>query len=269
MVHYLVYADMLRTEGLLSSPPGAGRASHIHEALDAYETDFGKLGAHGDYPSPQALRSVVKQGATAPAPTAGYASSTEGSAHIVQVAQDPDPGPVYVLVWGSITDVAQALHDDPSILPKLRVYSIGSWNTAQDPRAREYMFEEHTDLWWVENDTTFRGMYLCGDKSGDLGNTEFPKQHVAGHGALGALFMAKKADIKMGDTPSVLYMLHGDPTDPVGESWGGQFRSTNHGPQYWTDRTDEVCENRPGALTVSKWREDYLRDWQQRMDRTL
>jgi hypothetical protein len=80
--------------------------------------------------------------------------------------------------------------------------------------------------------------------------------------------MSKKADIKMGDSPSVLFMLHGDPTDPE-ESWGGQFRSTNHGPQFRTDRADEVCENRPGALTVSKWREAYLRDWQERMDRTL
>jgi len=27
----------------------------------------------------------------------------------------------------------------------------------------------------------------------------------------------------MGDTPSLLYMMHGDPNDPAGESWGGSF----------------------------------------------
>lgn len=57
--------------------------SDIYEALDAYEADFGKLSAHGDYPSPQALRSVVKQGATSSASTAGYASTTEGGPQAV------------------------------------------------------------------------------------------------------------------------------------------------------------------------------------------
>ena len=121
----------------------------------------------------------------------------------------------------------------------------------------------------MESDTTFRGMYMCGDQSGDLSNTEFPAQHVDGHGALGDLFYDKKADIKMGDTPSVLYLLNGDPSDPEGESWGGQYRRTAHGPSYWTDRTDELCEDREGALTVAKWREQYLRDWQDRMERAL
>jgi cellulose-binding protein len=269
MVHFLVYADMFDTEGLISSPPGAGRKTHIDEVLDAYEADYPKLNAHGDYPSASSLRAVAKQGATDPSPADGFSSPTEGSEQIIAVASAADSRPVYVLVWGSITDVAQAVHDEPSIKDKLRVYAIGSWNTAQDPAARDYLFNTHADLWWVENDTTFRGMYMCGDQSGDLSNTEFPAQHIAGHGALGALFFAKKTDIKMGDTPSVLYMLHGDPGDPEGESWGGQFRATSHGSNYWTDRTDQVCDNREGALTVSKWREAFLRDWEARMDRTL
>lgn len=269
MVHYLVYADAFDTEGLISSPPDAGRLQHIEEVLDAYESDYPNLSAHGDYPTASSLRAVAKQGAIDAAPSPGFSTPTDGSQHIVTAASAADPRPLYVLVWGSITDVAQALHDDPSIKGKLRVYSIGSWNTNQDPAARDYLFNEHTDLWWVESDTTFRGMYMCGDQSGDLSNTEFVVQHVDGHGALGELYFDKKADIKMGDTPSVLYLLHGDPTDPAGESWGGQYRQTGHGPSYWTDRTDEVCDTREGALTVAKWREAYLRDWQDRMDRAL
>src|SRR3546814_6298284 len=49
--------------------------------------------------------------------------------------------PLWVLTWGSMTDLAQALHDDPSIKGKIKVYSIGAWNTQQDPAARS---EEHT-----------------------------------------------------------------------------------------------------------------------------
>ena len=29
--------------------------------------------------------------------------------------------------------------------------------------------------------------------------------------------------VKMGDTPSLLYMMDGDPEDPTRDSWGGTF----------------------------------------------
>jgi hypothetical protein len=101
----------------------------------------------------------------------------------------------------------------------------------------------------------------------------FVAQHVAGHGALGSFFVGKKADTKMGDTPSLLYLLRGDPDEPTAEHWGGAFvrpesdvRST-----YWHDNPDPALSDhgKPGAKTVSKWREDYLRDWQQRLDRAV
>src|SRR3546814_16401762 len=60
--------------------------------------------------------------------------------------------PLWVLTWGSMTDLAQALHDDPSIKGKIKVYSIGAWNTQQDPAARDYVYNNHKDLWWIEND---------------------------------------------------------------------------------------------------------------------
>lgn len=40
MVHYLVHADLFETEGLVSSPPSAGRAANIIECLDACEADY-------------------------------------------------------------------------------------------------------------------------------------------------------------------------------------------------------------------------------------
>lgn len=268
MVHYLVYADRFDTEGLIASPPHAGRTRHLLEVLDAYETDYPQLLRHSDaFPEPDALRAVTKQGAADVAPSVGYSRPTEGSRRIIDRAHADDPRPLWVLVWGSITDVAQALHDDPSIKSKLRVYSIGSWNTRQDPAARDYIHREHPDLWFIESDTTFRGMYVGGNQQGDLGNREFIARHVKGHGALGDLLAKKKADIKMGDTPSVLYLLRGDADDPTADHWGGSFMATDHGPRYWTDDPDpELAQGPyPGAKTVNRWREDYLRDWQRRM----
>ena len=268
MVHYLVYADLFDTEGLISSPPHAGRKQHIHEALDAYATDYPRLKLRSErFPTPDTLRAVTRQGAVDPAPPAGYSTPTDGSRWIIERARADDPRPLWVLVWGSITDVAQALHDDAGIKPKLRVYFISSWNRRMDPAARDYVVRQHPDLWLIEADTTFRGMYVGGEQAGDLGNREFIARHVRGHGALGDLLFAKKADIKMGDTPSVLYLLRGNAEDPTGESWGGAFVRPDPARPYWTDDPDPALRegNFPGARTVNRWRAEYLRDWQQRM----
>ncbi|MCK5798574.1 MAG: DUF1593 domain-containing protein [Deltaproteobacteria bacterium] len=267
LVHLLVYADRFDIEGLISSPPYAGRASAIHEVLNAYDKDRPKLALHAAFPTTGALRAVTKQGATAIAPSVGFGKATDGSAWIIARAKVADPRPLYVLVWGSITDVAQALHDDPSIEKKLRVYSIGSWNTKQDPAARQYLYDHHPGLWWIENDSTFRGMFVGGDQSGDLGNSSFVTAHVAGKGALGTLFAAKKADIKMGDTPSVLYLLYGNAAQPKNEHWGGRFLRITHGANYWHDHIAPAAAegSYQGARTVNFWRKTFLRDWQTRM----
>jgi hypothetical protein len=268
MVHYLVYADLFDTEGLIASPPHGGRKEHILEAIDAYEVDYPKLAAQSArFPNPDALRAITKQGALDPAPAEGYSRPTEGSRWIIERARANDPRPLWILVWGSITDVAQALRDDPGIKPKLRVYFISSWNRRMDPAARDYVVEQHPDLWLIEADTTFRGMYVGGPQEKDLGNREFLARHVKGHGALGDLLVGKKADIKMGDTPSVLYLLRGDPEDPTGESWGGSFVRPDPERNYWTDDPDPALREAsfPGARTVNRWRPQYLRDWQQRM----
>lgn len=273
MVHYLIYADRFDTEGLVSSPPNAGRAAHLHECIDAYAADYENLRTWSDaYPAPDALRAVVRQGATEPQEGETPPEEiSEGARRIVECARADDPRPLYVLVWGSITDVAQAVHKDPSIKDKLRIYAIGSWNTSNDRRARDYLYNRHPDLWWIEADHTFRGMYMGGDRSGDWGNGAFPERYVAGRGALGALFMEKKADIKMGDSPSVLYLLHGDPDDPASDHWGGAFvRPDPEGrPTYWHDDPDPALAFRdhPGAATVNRWRRDYLADWAARMER--
>lgn len=272
MVHYLVYADRFDTEGLISSPPGAGRADAILECLTAYEADYPQLHARSaGYPTAEALRATVRQGATeAQAEEVPPAEISEGAQRIIEQAHAEDSRPLWVLIWGSITDVAQAVQKDPSIKSKLRLYSIGSWNTSQDRKARNYLFDHHADLWWIESDTTFRGMYMGGDQSGDLGNVSFPQQHLLGHGQLGNLFMQKKKDIKMGDTPSVLYLLYGDPDQPGSDHWGGAYvqQQPEARPAYWHDdpQPDLIENKREGARTVNKWREQFLRDWQQRME---
>jgi len=271
MIHYLLYADVFDTEGLISSPPGGGRKADILKVIDVYARDYPKLVAWSKrYPSPGFLRSISKQGATEPAPEAGFRGPTEGSRWIVACAKKADRRPLYVLVWGAITDVAQALHDEPSIKAKLRVYFIASWNLSQDRQAFAYIEREHPDLWMVVCDTTFRGWYMGGRQDGSWGNRAFVQRYAAECGALGRMFAPLKGgQIKMGDTPSVGFLLRGTPEDPTRPSWGGRFVRRADRPFGWRDDPDPaVAEGgKAGAKTVNRWREAYLGDFRDRLER--
>lgn len=272
-VHYLVYADVFNTEGIVSSPPHGGRVRDILKVIDLYEKDLPQLRAHSRlYPNPDQLRAVTKQGAINPSPKAGFSKPTEGSRHIIRCAKRDEPRPLWVLVWGSITDVAQALHDAPEIESKIHVHFIASWNLKSDQHAARYIKKNHPKLWMIWDDSTFRGWYIGGEQDGDLGNKRFVAEHVRDHGALGD-FMAplKGGAIKMGDTPSVAYLLRGTPNDPRKPSWGGRYVKHPDRPNWFLDSPDPELGvgNRPGAKTVNRWRRDYLRDWQARMDRCL
>ena len=71
----------------------------------------------------------------------------------------------------------------------------------------------------------------------------------------------------MGDSPSVLYLLNGSPSDPADASWGGGYAQDPSRSQYWTDRLDMAEGAYKGAQTVNTWRKAYLDDWKLRMDR--
>ncbi|MFN3999289.1 nucleoside hydrolase-like domain-containing protein [Algoriphagus sp.] len=267
LIHFLLYANRFEVLGIISSPPGKGRLSDIEEVIEAYERDFPKLKASGlDYPSPIQLINVSKQGEIEIQKTEMPERLSTGAEFMAKQILDYGK-PVYVLIWGSITDLAQAVHYFPEIKPLIRVYSIGSWNTQQDQKSRDYLWNNHPDFWWIENNTTFRGMYMGGIQEDPWENISFVETSVKDFGALGKLFFEKKPDIKMGDTPSVLYLLNGNPENPEGENWGGSFIKSPDRMNYWTDRQEpELIENnRPGAKTVNRYRLEYLKDWKERM----
>lgn len=231
MVHLLVYSDMFDVEGLISSPHGPGRRAHILQVIDKYQIDYPHLRTYSkNYPSPEELRRVTKQGAIdSGAPVNGGA--TEGSSWIVQCAHRNDSRPLWVLVWGGIDDLAQALHDAPDILPKLRVYFIGGPNKMWSADAYDDIERNHPSLWMIEANSTYRGWFTGGEQSGEWENKAFVTQHVAGRGALGEFFTTLlQGTIKMGDSPSVAYVLRSTRDDPSQPGWGGRF------VRVWDDR---------------------------------
>ncbi len=246
MVHFLLYADMFDVEGLVSSPYGPGRREHVLQVLDRYATDYPKLKTHSDrYPAPDELRGLTKQGAIESAPPGGVGQPTEGSDWIVRRARLSDSRPLWVLVWGGIDDVAQALHDAPDILPKLRVYFIGGPNKMWSVEAYDYLERQFPALWMIEANATYRGWFTGGNQTGEWGNTAFVAQHIAGRGALGEFFATLLGGtIKMGDSPSVGYLLHGTPDDPSQPGWGGRF------VRVWENRKTVFARPTTAADTV-------------------
>jgi hypothetical protein len=225
MVHLLIYADRFDLEGLVSSPYGPGRKQHILEVIDRYERDYAKLKTYSrNYPTPDVLRAISKQGAFDSPGHKGFGAPTEGSQWIVRRARRKDARPLHVLVWGGIEDLAQALHDAPDILPRLRVYFIGGPNKMWSVDAYNYIEQHHPKLWMIEANATYRGWFVGGNQTGEWSNQGFVAAHIAGHGALGEFFTTQlKGVIKMGDTPSVGWLLHGNPADPTQPGWGGKF----------------------------------------------
>jgi hypothetical protein len=225
MVHFLLSADVLDVEGIVSSPYGPGRRQHVDQVVDLYAADYPNLRRHSDrYPDPGSLRRLTRQGAIESAGVSGVGRSTEGSDWIVSCARRRDPRPLWVLVWGGIDDLAQALKDAPDILPKLRVYFIGGPNKMWSVDAYDYLAEHHPNLWIIEANSTYRGWFVGGNQSGEWGNQAFVAAHVAGRGALGGFFASLlNGTIKMGDSPSVAYLRRATRDDPATPGWGGRF----------------------------------------------
>lgn len=238
MAHVLLYADVLEIEGLISSPFEREGKTKILEVIDAYEKDFPNLRTWSNrYPQPDALRAMTKQGGIHPAPYSGLRGTTEGSDWIVKCARRDDPRPLHVLVWGALEEVAQALHDAPDILPKLRVYYIGGPNKKWGPDAYQYLADNFPTLWIIETNATYRGYFVGGNQQGEWSNTGFVAKHVAGCGAIGRYFAEHLGgNIKMGDAPSVNWLLRGQPAEPGLPGWGGRFVRTWERPFARFDR---------------------------------
>ncbi len=230
MVQFLLYADVFDVEGILSSPYGNGSREAILKVIGHYEHDYPNLRTYSArYPTPDTLRSLARQGSLESAGLSGFLKPSDGSRWLIECARRNDPRPLHLLVWGGIDDLAQALHDAPDILPKLRVYFIGGPNKMWSVNAYDYIERNHPTLHIIEANTTYRGWFTGGNQQGEWGNQAFVAQHVAGHGALGEFFVKLLPGVKMGDSPSIGHLLHGSPEDPSAPGWGGKFVRIWHG----------------------------------------
>jgi hypothetical protein len=245
MIHFLMYSNMFETEGLISSPSyGYGTKQIILDMITLYEKDLPNLKQHlKDYSSPDALRAVCKQGRQGAAPFIGYTTATEGSNWIIKCAKKESDQPLWVLVWGGLDDLAQALHDDPEIQSKIKVYWIGGPNKKWSTNSYAYIAENFPNLWFIEANASYRGFFSDNSVPDSLKNNNYYDQYIRGAGYLGKDFRNYyKGNIKMGDTPSLLYVMDGDPNNPLRDSWGGSFEKLNHSPRIIFNRNTTIAD---------------------------
>lgn len=303
MVRFLLYSNEFDIEGLIAT----GRVIRddrpallpelITERIQAYGKVRDQLLKHAEgYPDVESLLDLVKTGYSIPKrkwdpvtrktsnfslqEKIGPGKDSEGSEWISKVVDDPDPEPVWVIIWGTASDLAQALwrvkqersaDELAAFVAKLRVYAIAKQDLTND-----WILENFPDLFILQSNTatgTFKGMYQEGDQS--FYSEDWVIKHVLNdHDPLGKLYSRRPTLFNLpyieGDTPSFLYLIPNglsDPGHPEWGSWGGRYKSP--GPHY-LDLDDDPATEKPtgkqAKLSVARWRPAFQNDFEARMD---
>ena len=248
LIHLLWYADELDIVGIVPDSwkrdgPGAALTGVEKYRQDFMERNWAKKG----YPHPDKLKARIAQ-------------TPEAAKEMIIAEGKKEGSPLYVLVWGQMTSLKEALFEAPEIAKNLRVLTIGTgrkygpkdevrgedcnvvnWNG----KGRNEIYEDarFDQMWWLESNWTYNGMF-GGERPREM------MSQLEGYGAMGAHFKQvtdkhKWAQyFRAGDTPSVLYLLDPDqdPDDPTTSSWAGQFAHPfpKTKPNYYTDFNGEI-----------------------------
>jgi hypothetical protein len=243
MTHLLMYSDLFTIEGLVSSPSyGTGSKEEILRMISLYEKDLPELLKHNkNLAVPDYLRSVTKQGRQSNAPYAGYTSATEGSDWIIACAKKNSQHPLWILVWGGLEDLAQALHEAPEIQSKIRVYWIGGPNKKWSANSYAYIAANFPELWFIEVNSSYYGFFSNNILLDSVSSSDYYNKYINGAGYLGKDFKKYyNGEIKMGDSPSLFYMMDGNPDNPMRESWGGSYTKFKYSPRVVYNRTTNL-----------------------------
>lgn len=276
MVRFLLYANEFDIEALIASSAtfaNVAKKQNILDVIDRYEQVYPKLQQHDPlYPSPASLRSVTYEGQSGTwgkqgTENIGEGKASEASEALIEIVDRPDARPVYISVWGDCSVVAQAIwqvkqtrseEELQSFLSKLRIHQIAT----QDGTIG-WLLGQFPQLFIIHSETTYHGMFGAKDPLSDL---PWVNKHIRfDHGPLCDVYPEEGmgcTGVCEGDSPAFLWLVSANrglnhPDDPTQESWGGQFRPVA-GTNHFVDG--------PGPASISKWRDDFQREFAERAD---
>ena len=296
MIRLMLYSNEFEIEGLIASASGTPgelkeavvKPHLIEEIVNAYAMVEENLRLHSPgFPSAAYLKSVIKKGNPHRGwEKVGKGNDTEGSDWIIQCVDRPDDHPLNIAIWGGQTDLAQALwkvkntrteQQYEDFVSKIRIYDIMD----QDGIFSK-IWETFPGLFYILNkapkgedkrNAVFRGMYLGGNEK-LTSMAWFAENVLENHGPLGKMYPTKTWTapnphglMKEGDTPSWFFFLKNGlncPAHPKYGGWGGRFIKNQRG--YYSDATDSFQGETNARATVSRWRDDFQREFAARLD---
>lgn len=285
MVRFLLYANEFDIEGLVATAGTfamEARKQNILDVLDRYERVHPNLKKHDSrYPTAAFLRAVTFEGRGSNhglkviwgenkqswTNIIGKGLDSEASRAIIAAADKPDPRPVWIGVWGGPREVAQAIwevketrsdEELKKFISKLRLFLI-----AYQDATHGWLMDEFPDLFIIDSRKTYQGMFGGRDPLSDL---DWINDNIRNnHGPLGEIYPHEGmgcTGVCEGDSPAFLYLVSANrginnPEDPTQASWGGQYKR-KAGTNHYVDG--------PGGSSISKWRKDYQKEFQDRAD---
>ena len=227
----------------------------FHEIIDAYEKVYSDLQKHASgWHPPDYLRSIVCVGQ----PEYGVAGvgegkSSDGSRRLVELFEEEDDRPIWIVVNAGSNTLAQALRDFAeshknkevrTVISKLRVFENG----AQD-NAGAYICNRYPNIHWIRSnyqtycyggpgrvrdlDAETIGPHFWGDHANSPnGQNDWLHQHVIdNHGALGEVYPERRFAKRIGymegggTIPWIGLANRGlyDIDHPSWGGWGGRF----------------------------------------------
>lgn len=314
MIRLLLYSNVLELKGLIATS-----AVFRHRKGDPIAEDMIKntINLYGQvrnnllqhekgFPTTEELLKVVKRGSAHSEGLSeiGDGHGSPGSNHIIQVLEEPDDRPVYILVWGGATTLAQAFYDMDkknsqkqfnNLLDKIIVYEIGG----QD-EGGAWICQNYPNIKWLRSKDQWKAISkrrsrweneaLIGDTAVMVTGWYMENVQQA-HGVLGEAYPNAKHRWE-GDTPSFLYVVSGakglsDPSKWTQGGWGGRFG--NQKVKNYPSTFNRIIDETPyqdyfmypdvsgswsyqGTLynniyvPIARWRKDIQNDFAARMD---
>ena len=282
LVRQLVSANEYDIEGLIVST-GCWKKSQsntkmLDKILDAYEKAYPNLAVHSNgFPSPKYLKSISVMGQTGYGMRdVGTGKDSPGSELIIASVDREDPRPVWVMGWGGMNTIAQAIwkvretrsqEELKRFLGKLRLFDI----LGQDD-AGAWIAKTFPDVFYI------RATGVYGWQPSD----EYLDNHIQNHGPLGAVYPDRQWATE-GDSPAFMHVYPNglnDPDQVDHGGWGGRFDSVKkvgirsmsevskinaqaepqYDPYYMYGNTEE------GANAIKHWSNAFDNDFAARMD---
>jgi len=284
MVRQLVCANEFDIEGLIVSTGCWKKTQSNTDMLDkivnAYEEVYPNLKIHAkEYPTPEYLRSISVMGQTAYGMSdVGDGKDSPGSDLIIASVDKDDPRPVWVMGWGGMNNIAQAIwkvretrstEELEKFLSKLRLFDI----LGQDD-AGAWIAKNFPDVFYIRATKVYDWQ--------PPKNGIYQKNDIQSHGPLGAVYPDTKWATE-GDTPAFMHVYPNGLNDPdqIDQgSWGGRFSFVKQeGIRSMSEvhKIDSMGEikfnpyfmygNTPdGGTSIKMWEKGYNNDFAARMD---